>query len=129
MDKETQDAIDAVVTPLVESAAAFAVAAAAAVIAANIFAPTNMHTKGIIGDKELHPTVTATNLSESNVAVSSAEGKLSHDEVHAQQGEVKASTLDATAQDGEATALESGASAVRTKAGATDIEMKALKMT
>jgi hypothetical protein len=129
MDVETQEAIDAVVTPLVMSAAAFAITAAAGVALASVFTPTNMHTSGIIGDKEMHPTMTETNISESNVAVSSAEGKISHDEVHAQQGEVKASTLDATAQDGEATALESGASAVRTKAGATDIEMKALKMT
>jgi hypothetical protein len=36
---------------------------------------------------------------------------------------------DAAASNGEATAMDGGATAARTKAGAADIETKALKMT
>lgn len=129
MDQETQNLIEAIVTPIAMTAVAFGVTAAAAVIASNVIVPTNMSSSGLTGDVNMHPTVQETNISESNVAVNSTEGKVSHDQVNARQGEVKASTMDATAQDSEATANEAGASAVRTKAGASDIEAKALKMT
>jgi hypothetical protein len=44
-------------------------------------------------------------------------------------GAVKASETEARAATEEATAADSGASALRTKAGASDIEVKALIMT
>ena len=42
---------------------------------------------------------------------------------------IRAAETEAKASTGEATAAEAGAQAVRTKAGASDIEVKALKIT
>jgi hypothetical protein len=81
------------------------------------------------GDTEVHPTSDETCISTVNTNGEETDGVLSQDSVEGASGEVKASEVEAAADSGEATAMDSGATAVRTKAGASDIETKALKMT
>lgn len=128
MDKDTQQMIEDVVEVIGGSALAMAVTAAAGKIISSLVV-TDVEETNLAGKKELHPTQDSTSVSKTDVAASETEGKIDQQGVAAQSGEVKASNTEAAAQTGDATALESGAIAARTKAGAADIETKALKMT
>ena len=90
---------------------------------------TNYKKSDLTGDTNLKPTEKETTISKTETAANETEGKLSKDGVSAQDASVKAAETEAKAATGEATAAESGAQALRTKAGASDIEVKALKMT
>ncbi|MDR2759471.1 MAG: hypothetical protein LBB78_08820 [Spirochaetaceae bacterium] len=89
----------------------------------------NYKSRTMAGDTEIHPTANATKLSKVETTATETEGKLAYDKVAGVNGEVKAQETEALAAAIEALAMESGASACRTKAGASDIETKALKMT
>ncbi|MDR2865196.1 MAG: hypothetical protein LBV68_06290 [Spirochaetaceae bacterium] len=128
LDKETTQIIIGAVAPLIASAV-FAVGVATAEAIIEMVAATNYEDKGLTGNTEIHPTSDQVNISSSDVAASDKEGKLSHDTVSAQSGDIAAAATDADAANAEATAADSGATALRTKAGASDIEVKALKMT
>jgi hypothetical protein len=128
VNQETKDAILTEVGPLIGSALAAGLVAAAATAVLGLIA-TNDETDTMVGKQETHPTANGTSISKVGVAGTETGGKLADDKVAAVEGEVKASETDGTASATEATAAESGASAARTKAGASDIETKALKIT
>ena len=115
------------VTPIIATAATLVAGAVISKIAEYI--ATNITRSGLAGDINIHPTEDTVAISKVEAAASEVEGKLAQDKVNAVAGDVKASELEATAAGAEATAADSGASALRTKAGASDIEVKALKMT
>ena len=89
----------------------------------------NFQDKNISGNKAMTPSEEEVAINKTEVGASETEGKLSKDGLAAQEGTVKASETEAKAATTDATAAEAGAQAVRTKAGASDIEVKALKMT
>jgi hypothetical protein len=128
LDPEMEAAVREAVKPLVTSAAA---TAGAALLAGGIMALVGINYKKstMAGDDEIHPTKAETDISKADTAAAETEGKLAQDTLAGVNGEVKASETEARAMSGDATALEGGATAARTKAGAADIETKALKMT
>jgi hypothetical protein len=128
LDGETEEAVKNAVSPLLISIGATCGAALAGGAIAALIA-INYKSRTMAGDTEIHPTSNETDISKVETAAAETEGKLAQDTVAGINGEVKASETEARAQTGEATALDSGASALRTKAGASDIEVKALKMT
>jgi hypothetical protein len=83
----------------------------------------------LTGKSELHPTEDSTSLSKVDTDAVKTEGQVSKDSVSGIDGKVQADETNAKAATVDATALEAGAQAVRTKAGASDIELKLLKMT
>ena len=89
----------------------------------------NIKSSTMKGDSNIAPTEDKTVASKLEVAAKDTDASLAKDEVKAKSGDLSAVNTDAMATTGEATALESGATAARTKAGAADIETKALKMT
>ncbi|MDR3301896.1 MAG: hypothetical protein LBT01_05105 [Spirochaetaceae bacterium] len=128
MNKETQEAIEAIVEPIAGSLLASMVVGAAASIITSLIV-TDVDEKDLSGKKELHPTHDKTSVSSVEAGATETNGKVAQDSVSGTNGEIKASETEARALTGEATAAESGASALRTKAGASDIETKALKLT
>ncbi|MDR2865647.1 MAG: hypothetical protein LBV68_08565 [Spirochaetaceae bacterium] len=128
LDPETEDQIKLDVMPIVGSMAA-TIAVGAAVAILSQFLATNYHTSTMTGDTGLHPTEENMAVSGSEISAKNTEASLAKDAVKAKDGDLSAAKTDAIAAGGEATALESGATACRTKAGASDIEVKALKMT
>jgi hypothetical protein len=128
LDPGTEAAIKAEVAPLIVSAG---ITAAVALVAGGIamLIGTNIKTSDMTGDSEIVPTKDETSISKVDTAASETDGRLSQQEVAGAEGAVKADETEARALTGEATASEAGATAVRTKAGASDIEVKALKMT
>ena len=123
---DTEKAIQEVVRPIVMSAGAFALVAAVGAVISKLVV-TNIKESGLTGDKEMKPTEDTMTVSKVETAATETEGQLSKDGVAAQDGSVKAAENEAKAATGEA--AESGATALRTKAGASDIEAKALKIT
>ena len=89
---------------------------------------TNQHKSDATGDHDIHPTKQETSGQRNDTSASGTDESLAHDDVSSQKGEIDAAETEGKAATGEATASESGASAVRTKAGASDIETKGLKM-
>jgi hypothetical protein len=128
VDKDTQGAILAATMPLIGSALAAGLVAAAATAILDMIA-TNDETDTMAGKNEVHPTGNATSISDVDVVGAGTKGKLAGDEVTGVGGEVTASDTEAAASTMEATAADTGATAARTKAGASDIEVKALKIT
>jgi hypothetical protein len=128
VDDDLQGQILAAVGPLIAAPlAGMLVAAATEAILDAI--TTNHESDTAVGKQELHPTGEDTTMAASEVTGAATEGTLAKDEVAAANGEVKAAETEARASTAEASALTGGAVAVRTKAGASDIEVKALKMT
>ncbi|MDR2864417.1 MAG: hypothetical protein LBV68_02275 [Spirochaetaceae bacterium] len=128
LDETIKAKLKEATSPLISSVAAeLAVAAGVSIIEALVV--SNYHDSGLTGDKSVKPTEDEVKLSSAEVAASEKEGKLSHDKISAQDGDISAAATDANAANTEATAADSGATALRTKAGASDIEVKALKMT
>ena len=121
-----KDIIDGV-KPIIATATALVAGALASKIADYIV--TNTTRSNLAGNTSIHPTEDTVAISKVETAASEVEGKLAQDKVNAVAGDVKASELDAAASTAEATAADAGATALRTKAGASDIEVKALKMT
>lgn len=128
IDAKTQKAIQDIVKPIVTSMAAFAAVGAITSVVSKLLV-TNVKESGLTGDTEMKPSEKEVVVNKVETAASETEGKLAKDSVSAQDGSIKASETEAKAVTGEATAAESGAQALRTKAGASDIEVKALKMT
>ena len=125
---ETEKMIQDIVRPVITSVTAAGVVAAAVAVISKLVV-TNVEESDLTGDKKMKPTDDDMAVSKVETAASETEGKLSKDGVSAQDGSIKAAETEAKAATGEATAAESGAQALRTKAGASDIEVKALKMT
>jgi hypothetical protein len=128
LDPNMEAAIKAEVAPLIVSAGITA-AVAFATGAIAMLVGTNIKTSDMTGDEEIVPTKDETSISKVDTAANETDGKLSQQEVSGAEGAVKADETEARALTGEATASEAGATAVRTKVGASDIEVKALKMT
>jgi len=126
-NKEIVKKVVAAVTPIIGSAVMGALVGEIVSKIAEL-AVSNVHESDVTGDKELHPTDDEASLKKDQASGAENNGALAHDDVDAQKGGLKADELEADASTQEATALESGASAVRTKAGASDIEGKALKI-
>ncbi|MDR2663469.1 MAG: hypothetical protein LBC31_10785 [Treponema sp.] len=128
LDSETEEEVKNAVSPqLISIGATYGAALVGGTIAALI--AVNYKSRTMAGDDGIHPTNNETSISAVKTAAAETDGALAKDSVEAVDGEIKASETEATAQSGEATALDSGATALRTKAGASDIEVKALKMT
>jgi len=91
-------------------------------------AATNRMIRDVSGNRQLSPTDDEANLSEKEANGSASKSTLAHDDFDAQKGHVEASSTEAQAANTTASASDSGAVAARTKAGASDIETKALKL-
>jgi hypothetical protein len=128
LDDNMKKQIAEEVGPIIGSSMAAGLVAAAGAAIMEMVA-INYHSSTMAGDTSIKPTDDDTTISKVETAVTETEGKVAQDKVAATEGEVKASEVEARASSGEATALDSGATAARTKAGAADIETKALKMT
>jgi hypothetical protein len=128
LDQKTKDTILEITGPLIKSAAITAIVGGLTAAIASLVV-TNYKKSDLTGDTEMRPTEDTVAMSKSEAAASETEGKLAQDTVAGANGEVKASETEARAMTGEATAADSGATALRTKAGASDVEVKALKMT
>ncbi|MDR3356764.1 MAG: hypothetical protein LBO04_06205 [Spirochaetaceae bacterium] len=128
VDDDLKAQILAAVGPSIAAPLAGALVAAAGAALLDLIT-TNHESDTPFGKQELHPTGEDTTMADSEVTGAATEGTMAKDEVSAANGEVKAAETEARATTGEATALTGGAAAVRTKAGASDIEVKALKMT
>jgi hypothetical protein len=128
LDKDTATIIEELTKPIVTSIAVGAAVAFAAALITELVV-TNYKNNSLAGDKEVKATEDGAALNKSEVAGKETEGKLKQDKVAGANGDIKANQLEGKLSTGEATAAESGASALRSKAGASDIETKALKMT
>jgi hypothetical protein len=128
VDDDLKGQILGAVAPIVGGSLA---AGLAALAASELLAlvTTNHEMDTPAGKVELHPTNAKTAMSSTEVEGSKTSGSLAKDDVGAVKGEVAASETEAAAAVQEATAADVGATASRTKAGASDIETKALKMT
>lgn len=89
---------------------------------------TNYENKNVIGNKKVAPTDDKTSLESRESSGVSNDSSLSKDDVSAQKGEVDAAETEGKASTSEATASDCGASALKTKAGATDIATKGIKL-
>jgi len=127
VDEDLKKDIVAGVTSIIGTATALVAVAVAGKIAD--FIVTNTTRSNLAGDMSIHPTEDTVAISKVETAASEVEGKLAQDKVNAVAGDVKASELDAAAATAEATAADTGATALRTRGGASDIEVKVLKMT
>lgn len=99
----------------------------AAKLIGNLLA-TSYEKQSIKGKEERHATESETALQKDANQASKTEKNLSDDSVSAQKGNVKASNTDGNLQQADAKGMDSGASACMTKAGATDIAAKGLKL-
>ena len=124
---EMAESVVAVVGPLIASAAVGALVNEAMSAIAKLTA-TNQHHSDPTGDHDILPTKRETVLQKNETTGTSTKQSMANDDVSAQKGTVGAAQTDAKANISEATASEAGATAVRTKAGASDIETKGLKM-
>jgi hypothetical protein len=128
LDPQLEEAVKNAVGPqLVTAAAVYGAAIVAGGIAAMI--GINYKSSTMAGDVGIHPTNNDTSISKVETSAAAADGKIAQDTLAGVNGELKASETEARALTSEATAVTSGAAALRTKAGASDIEVKALKMT
>jgi hypothetical protein len=128
LSPEQKAAIVSAVTPMITSMAASAAVALATGAVSRLIA-VNYKNSTMAGDQNIHPTKDETTISKVETNANETDGKLSQNAVAGVDGAVKANETEARALTGEATAADSGASALRTKAGASDIVVKALKMT
>jgi hypothetical protein len=128
LDQEMKDGIKEEIGPIIGSAVAAGLVAAAGMALLSMSA-TNYKSSDLTGDKEIHPTQSNTSASKVETSAKDTDASLAKDEATAKDGDLSANRTDAAASSGGATAAESGATAARTKAGAADIETKSLKMT
>ena len=89
---------------------------------------TNYDKKDFTGNKTVSPTNDETSLESRESTGIDNDSSLAKDDVAAQKGEVDAAETEGKAATTEATAADSGASALKTKAGATDIATKGIKL-
>ena len=89
---------------------------------------TNYEEKKLTGNKIVTPTNDETSLESRESTGVDNDGSLAKDDVAAQKGEIDAAETEGKAATTEATAADSGASALKTKAGATDIAAKGIKL-
>ena len=89
---------------------------------------TNYDKKDFTGNKTVSPTNDETSLESRESTGVDNDSSLAKDDVVAQKGEVDAAETEGKAATTEATAADSGASALKTKAGATDIATKGIKL-
>ena len=89
---------------------------------------TNYDKKDFTGNKTVSPTNDETSLESRESTGVDNDSSLAKDDVAAQKGEVDAAETEGKAATTEATAADSGASALKTKAGATDIATKGIKL-
>ena len=89
---------------------------------------TNYDKKDFTGNKTVSPTNDETSLESRESTGVDNDSSLAKDDVVAQKGEVDAAETEGKATTTEATAADSGASALKTKAGATDIATKGIKL-
>lgn len=89
---------------------------------------TNYEEKKLTGNKIVTPTNDETSLESRESMGVDNDSSLAKDDVAAQKGEIDAAETEGKAATTEATAADSGASALKTKAGATDIAAKGIKL-
>ena len=89
---------------------------------------TNYEEKKLTGNKIVTPTNDETSLESRESTGVHNDSSLAKDDVAAQKGEIDAAETEGKAATTEATAADSGASALKTKAGATDIAAKGIKL-
>ena len=89
---------------------------------------TNYEEKKLTGNKIVTPTNDETSLESRESTGVDNDSSLAKDDVAAQKGEIDAAETEDKAATTEATAADSGASALKTKAGATDIAAKGIKL-
>ena len=89
---------------------------------------TNYEEKKLTGNKIVTPTNDETSLESRESTGVDNDSSLAKDDVAAQKGEIEAAETEGKAATTEATAADSGASALKTKAGATDIAAKGIKL-
>lgn len=89
---------------------------------------TNYEEKKLTGNKIVTPTNDETSLESRESTGVDNDSSLAKDDVAAQKGEIDATETEGKAATTEATAADSGASALKTKAGATDIAAKGIKL-
>lgn len=89
---------------------------------------TNYEEKKLTGNKIVTPTNDETSLESRESTGVDNDSSLAKDDVAAQKGEIDAAETEGKAATTEATAADSGASALKTKAGATDIAAKGIKL-
>ena len=89
---------------------------------------TNYEEKKLTGNKIVTPTNDETSLESRQSTGVDNDSSLAKDDVAAQKGEIDAAETEGKAATTEATAADSGASALKTKAGATDIAAKGIKL-
>jgi len=123
MEKKIQEKTKPLITAM---STALLVAGAGALL---MLVGINIKSSSMKGDSSIAPTEDKTVASKLETSAKDTDASLAKDEVKAKSGDLSAVNTDAMVSTGEATALESGATAARTKAGAADIETKALKMT
>jgi hypothetical protein len=128
MDEKISNAIKEAVAPMVGSAMSAALVAAAFAVLKNLTV-TNYERKDLTGNKKMSPTEDDVTASKVEASGQDTEASGAKDEVKGQDGDLSGIATDAAVGDTEATVMEGGATAARTKAGAADIEVKALKMT
>ena len=89
---------------------------------------TNYEEKKLTGNKIVTPTNDETSLESRESTGVDNDSSLAKDDVAAQKGEIDAAETEGKAATTEAAAADSGASALKTKAGATDIAAKGIKL-
>lgn len=89
---------------------------------------TNYEEKKLSGNKVVTPTNDETSLESKESTGVDNDSSLAKDDVVVQKGELDATETEGKAATTEATAADSGASALKTKAGATDIAAKGIKL-
>ena len=89
---------------------------------------TNYEEKKLTGNKIVTPTNDETSLESRESTGVDNDSSLAKDDVAAQKGEIDAAETEGKAATTEDTAADSVASALKTKAGATDIAAKGIKL-
>ena len=128
ISEEDMKDIETAMEPILSSAVTGIVVAA---IASEVkkLTTTNYQESDLTGPRTMRPTEDEVTVSKSEASASETEGSVAKDSVSAQEGSVKADETEALALTADATATEAGVQAIRTKAGASDIEVKELKIT
>lgn len=118
------------VSEAVKVCSQIALSAATAVISNLLLSTTvtNYEEKKLSGNKVVTPTNDETSLESRESTGVDNDSSLAKDDVSAQKGELDAAETEGKAATTEATAADSGASALKTKAGATDIAAKGIKL-
>jgi len=127
VDEDLKTRILKETAPLMASASTAMLVAAVGALASYI--GFNIKSSDMTGDKNVQPTKDDVSASKVEASAKDTGASLAKDEVKAKDGDLSAAKTDAVVSAGGATAMEAGATAARTKAGAADIETKALKMT